>query len=171
MPRSVRTVAFENVDPLTAQVLQALGKVVHLNRLITIKMAARHGIQPPEGFALTFLGRNEGISQRDLAEMLHLSPPRVSAILQTLEERGALVRRADEVDRRLARVFLTDEGRRQEKEQRGVLGEYVARTLGAFSEADRRDLARLLGKLGDRLLAVLQEEQGAGPRREGAKTP
>jgi DNA-binding MarR family transcriptional regulator len=171
MPRSVHKVAFENVDPLTAQVLQALGKVIHLNRLITIKMAARHGIQPPEGFALTFLGRNEGISQRDLADMLHLSHPRVSAILQTLEERGALVRRADEVDRRLARVFLTDKGRREEKEQRGVLGEYVARTIGAFSEADRRELGRLLGELGDRLLAVLQEEQDAGPRREGAKTP
>jgi DNA-binding MarR family transcriptional regulator len=82
----------------------------------------------------------------------------VSTILRSLEESGAVLRRQDDVDRRLTRVFLTPEGRRREKEHRAVLGDYVNRTIGALSQADRRELERLLGELADRTREVLCEE-------------
>jgi DNA-binding MarR family transcriptional regulator len=108
--------------------------------------------------ALALLSRKEGVSQRELGETLHLSAPRVSAILDSLEKNGRVERRADETDRRLARLFLTSEGRRCEKAQRDALGEYVNRTIGALSESDRRQLARLLDELANKTLAVLEEE-------------
>lgn len=156
----------ENVDPLTARVFHALGRVIHLNRLVMMKTIAQKGIQPPEAFALTLLRDHNGATQSELAGVLHLSPPRVSAILRSLEESGAVVRRPDETDRRLTRVFLTLEGRRREKEQRAVLGEYVGRTIGALSEDDRAELERLLGLLADRTREVLREE----PQGEDSST-
>jgi len=159
---------FENVDPLTVSVFHALGRIIHLNRLVVMKTITHRGVQPPEAFALTLLMRNDGISQRELADMLHLSHPRVSTILRSLEESGAVVRRPDVADRRIARVFITPEGRRREREQRAVLGDFVNRTIGALPEDDRRELARLLRELGDRTLSVVREEQAAKSQREDA---
>lgn len=147
----------ENVDPLTARVFHVLGRTLHLNRLVMAKLFSQRGIQHGEAFALPLLSQNEGISQRDLADVLHLSPPRVSMILRSLEISGAIVRRTDETDRRLTRVFLTPKGRRREKDQRALLGEYVNRTIGALSEADRLELERLLTELADRTRDVLRE--------------
>lgn len=156
----------ENVDPLTVSVFHSLGKISHLNRLVMLRTVAQRGVQPPEAFALTLLSRNDGISQRELADILHLSHPRVSAIVRSLEESGAVERRADASDRRLARIFLTPTGLQREQRQRAVLGEYVNRTIGALSEADRKDLDRLLSELADRTLEVLQEEQAAKSQGE-----
>jgi len=157
---------FENVDPLTVSVFHSLGRIMHLNRLVLLKTVSDRGVQPPEAFALTLLTRNDGISQRELADVLHLSHPRVSMILRSLEDSGAVLRRPDEADRRVARVFLTPEGRQREKEHRVVLGDFVNRTIGALSEDDRRELARLLRELGDRTMSVIQEEQAAKAQRE-----
>jgi len=148
------------VDPLTARVYHAFGRVLHLNRLVTTKIITQQGFQPPEAFALTFLREHDGVTQTELAEFLHLSPPRVSTILRSLERSGAVVRRQDDADRRLTRVFITPEGIRRDQEQRTVLGEYVMRTLGALSEPDRLEFERLLDALAERTREVLRNPPG-----------
>jgi DNA-binding MarR family transcriptional regulator len=159
----------ENVDALTSRVFHSLGKIIHLNRQVMMKTIAQRGVQRPEAFALTFLSQNDGISQRELAAGLNLSRPRVSMIMRALEDSGALLRRPDEADHRLTRVFLTPEGQRREKEHRAVLGDYVRRTVGALPEADRLELDRLLGKLAESISAVLQEEQEGKSQGEDTK--
>jgi DNA-binding MarR family transcriptional regulator len=138
--------------------------------LVLLKTIAHRGLQFPEVFALSLLRGHDGISQRDLADILHLSRPRVSMILRTLEADGAVVRRVDEADRRLTCVFLTSEGQRREKEQRTVLRDYVDRTIGALPEADRRELNRLLGQLADRIAVVLHSDEGVKPEEEDTRT-
>ncbi len=147
----------DNVDPLTARVYHAFGRVMHLNRLMTTKIITQQGFQPPEAFALTYLRQHDGVTQRELAGFLHLSPPRVSTILRALEESGAVVRRQDETDRRLTRVYITSEGVRRDQDQRAVLGEYVMRTIGALSEADRMEFERILDILAERTREVLHD--------------
>lgn len=147
----------DNLDPLTARVFHAMGRVMHLHRLATGKLLAEGGAQHAEAFTLPLLVMREGISQRELGDVLHVSPPRISMILRELEASGSVVRRPDETDRRVTRVFLTPGGRRRELEQRSLLRDYVDRTLGALSEPDRLELERLLGELADRTMEVLTE--------------
>ena len=147
----------ENLDPQTARVFHAMGRVMHLHRLATGKMLSEHGVQHAEAFALPLLVMREGISQRELGDVLHLSPPRISMVLRELESSGLVVRRPDESDRRVTRVFLTPMGRRREGEQRALLRNYVDRTLGALSEVDQLELERLLRELADRTMEVLQD--------------
>jgi MarR family transcriptional regulator, organic hydroperoxide resistance regulator len=161
--------ALENVDPLTARVFHALGRVMHLNRLVMARAMGQYGVQFPEVIALTLLTHNDGISQRELAEALHLSHPRVSTILNALEKSGAVERHPDETDRRSVRVVLTEEGRRREKLHRSVMGAYVGRTIGELSEADKLELERLLNELGDRIKALLQDEREARPAAEDGR--
>lgn len=156
----------EDVDHLSVRVYHSIGRLMHLNRQVMMKTMALRGIQPPEAFALTLLSRNDGISQREFATVLHLSHPRVSMILRGLEESGAVRRSPDETDRRIARVFLTAEGRRREREHRAVLSEFVNRTIGALSEADRQELDRLLSELAVRTTEMLRDER-TGRAAEG----
>jgi DNA-binding MarR family transcriptional regulator len=157
----------ENVDELTARAFHAFGRMMHVNRLVMVKMGAQKGTHHGEVIALALLSRREGVSQRELGEVLHLSAPRVSIMLDSLEKSGAVLRRPDEADRRLTRLFLTPEGRLRVKEERDALGDYVNRTIGALSESDRHELTRLLGELADRTLAVLEEESSAKGKIEG----
>ncbi len=156
----------ENVDPLTGQVFRSLGKVMHLNRLVMARTMAFRGVQYPEMFALALLIKQDGISQRELTGYLHLSRPRVSMILRKLESDGCIRRQTDETDHRVARVFITPEGRLREKEHRDVLGQYVERTIGALPEDERRELGRLLDQLADKLMVVIDSEQDAKLERE-----
>lgn len=148
---------FENVDPLTARVFHAFGNALHLNRLAMGRLFGQRGIQHGEAFALPLLCRNEGVSQRELTDILHLSAPRVSVLVRSLEKAGAVVTRADVADRRLTRIYVTAAGRLREKEQRAVLESYVNQTIGALSEADRLELERILEQLAARTQEVLRE--------------
>jgi DNA-binding MarR family transcriptional regulator len=105
---------------------------------------ARHG----QAMCLRLLSVNEGATQREIAHMLHVAPPTVSKMLSAMEKSGLVERRADQSDQRLTRVYLTDAGREHDSEIAVAVGKYVNATFGALSERDRRDLSRLLDKLG-----------------------
>lgn len=100
------------------------------------------------------------MSQRDLADVLHLSRPRVTSILQNLEKSGAVTRSSDPDDQRVTRVFLTARGRRQEEANRAAFEEYVKATIGALDDADKVELERLLDILSARIAERLQSFSG-----------
>ncbi len=150
--------SLDNVDDSTAEAFHAFARMMHVNRLAMAKIGGQNGPHHGEVVTLALLSRSEGMSQRELAEVLNLSAPRVSMILDSLEKSGGVVRRPDETDRRMTRIFLTQEGRQRFKKQKDALEVYVNSTVGALSEGDRRELARLLGLLADRTLGVLDEE-------------
>jgi MarR family transcriptional regulator, organic hydroperoxide resistance regulator len=148
-------VALDGVDAASADVFRALRRTFLLQRQLMEKALAAKGSHPGEAMCVRLLDEHEGMSQRDLADTLHLSRPRVTAILQRLEKRGAVVRRADERDQRLTRVALTAEGRRLAEGLRTVFVACITRTIGGLSEDDRRELERLLGSLAENTARAL----------------
>ena len=163
VPASSRLSGLESdtVDPLTSGAFYAFREMLHLHRQAILKMLARRGYQHSEVVCLPLLIGNDGISQRDLAASLHLSRPQVTRIVQALEKDGIVARRADAEDQRLTRVYVTDKGRRREREMRSFWREYLERTIGTLSETDRLEFERLLNLVSYRVSQVLeQEEQG-----------
>ncbi len=147
----------EGVDELSSRVLRAFRRTIHLNRQLTVKTFAEKGFHPGQAFILRVITERDGISQRDLAQAMHLSRPRITTMLQNLERTGVVTRRSDPTDQRLTRVFVTDEGRRLDRELRSVWTEYANVTIGALSEADRLELERLLDALADHIQEALGE--------------
>jgi DNA-binding MarR family transcriptional regulator len=123
-----------------------------------LRMTAQKGYHHGEAICLPLLVGNDGIIQRDLAEILHVSRPQVTKIVQALEQKGVVVRRNDGDDQRLTRVYVTEEGRRRELEMRSFWEEYLDQTIGSLSEADRAELQRLLGLLSARVSKLLDDE-------------
>lgn len=154
----------ENVDDLSARVFRAFLTALRLHKHQMMKALATRGIHPGQAFCLRFVAERDGMSQRDLAEALHLAPPTVSRMLQSLEKSGAVERRPDADDQRVTRVYLTESGRRTAAEMQDVAASYVNATIGALPEDDRRELARLLEELG----ASIERAGGEAPGEAGA---
>jgi DNA-binding MarR family transcriptional regulator len=132
------------VDRVTLQAFHALARFFHLHRQAMQRCLSNPGAHHGEFMSLRLLATGEGMSQRDLAETLHLSRPSVTRILQGLEKAGAIRREVDPIDQRFTRVFLTAEGRRQELENHAAFEEYVNQTIGKLSDQDKLELTRLL---------------------------
>jgi DNA-binding MarR family transcriptional regulator len=142
-------------DPATVQAFQAFGRVFHLHRQAMKRRLSNPHAHHGELFCLRLLAQSDGMSQRDLADTLHLSRPRVTSILQALEKDGAVRREADAQDQRITRVFLTAEGRRQEMLNREAFEEYVTSAFGSLSAADKADLARILEQVSGNIAQLL----------------
>lgn len=68
-------------------------------------------IKVPHLDILANLYRFEGISQQDLAHKLLVGRSNISMLLPQIEKRGLIVRRKDENDKRVLRLYLTEKGR------------------------------------------------------------
>jgi DNA-binding MarR family transcriptional regulator len=152
-------VAPEGVDQLSYDVFRALMDTVKLNGRLLMKTMAGHGGHPGQAGCLWALGTREGISQRELAEMVHLAPPTVTAMLQKMEKAGLIERTDDVEDQRITRIRLTETGRSLDHDLRAAHGEYIAATIGSMSEHDRRELVRLLGLLSGNIKTALDRQE------------
>ena len=52
-------------------------------------------------------------------------------------------------------MFLTDEGRRQEMQNRAAFEHYIRETIGRLSDADKLELARILDELSGHIAGAL----------------
>jgi DNA-binding MarR family transcriptional regulator len=89
--------------------------------------AAQFGITRAQWAVLVRLDRSEGLKQSELAEMLDLQPISLTRLLDKLAECGLIERRADPIDRRAKRLFLTPAARPL-IEKLGDLGEDLMAT-------------------------------------------
>lgn len=150
------------VDPLTLEIFLSIRRVATFHRRLMHQKLVAEGGHSGAALCLRLLAHHDGMTQRDLAERLHLSRPRITRMLQSLERSGMVVRRTDDRDQRLTRVHLTHEGRSREEELRRVWADYLSRTVGSLSEPDRRELLRLVALIGDRFEALLENGQDEG---------
>ena len=73
--------------------------------------ARGYDITPEQWAVLNRLWEEDGLSQVELAERTFKDKPGTTRILTLLEKKGVVVRRADESDGRVQRVFLTQIGK------------------------------------------------------------
>jgi DNA-binding MarR family transcriptional regulator len=147
----------EGIDPSSAVVLSSFRKAMHLNRQLFMRLAGGAGGHPGRTVVLGMLAGHEGISQKDLAEKMHLARPTVTIMLQKMESEGLIERWDDPDDQRLTRIRLTGLGRAQGKGMADSYARYVDLTIGKMSEIDRTEFARLLDLLSDNIATALKE--------------
>jgi DNA-binding MarR family transcriptional regulator len=147
----------DGVDELSAETFRAFIATARLHaRLITRLVDGDEGVHPGQIFCLRAIAHHDGITQRDLAEELHVARPSITRMLQGMERAGIVERHVDERDQRLTRVFLTDRGREFETKFRRIAAAYVTDTIGRLPAADRRELIRLLRAFRDTLKAAIE---------------
>lgn len=91
-----------------------------------------------------------------IAEGLQVESPHVTRHVTSLEQRDLVRRVRDPDDGRAWRVTLTEEGAEVAGRCRRVTTDWFEGALAEWSEEDRAELSRLMGKLSDDLCSHLQ---------------
>ncbi|MBC2861188.1 MULTISPECIES: MarR family winged helix-turn-helix transcriptional regulator [Stappia] len=108
---------------------------IHLSRI---------GLHPGQEAVLKVLSEDDGQTMSQLAAVLSVQPPTITKMVTRLSAQGFLRRAASETDGRLARVFLTDEGRALVETVDRSWKRLEREALAGLDEKDRKKLRKLL---------------------------
>lgn len=152
--------------PTPLSVDEAIRRVVEMHQRVFAFFVERRADRPPEAptrlqtHALRLAADHDGMSVSELAQVLSVSPPTASQLVNTLVEKRLLCIALSRDDRRRHEIHVTEEGQRWLQERtRKRLGD-VKRVLEDFSANDRTQLILLL----ERAIAIWQSHpEGSSP--------
>ena len=137
-------------DPASDESLaDALGAVARQLREKSAETLAPWDITPAHLRALRTLSRHGTMRLSELSDHLQIAPRTATEVVDALQARDLVRRRADPDDRRATLVEVTDHGAGILAEIRAAPGSEAGRVFGRLSPADRAELALLLSKLRD----------------------
>lgn len=133
-----------------------LNDVARMLRTYADHKAAQFGITRAQWAVLVRLDRSEGLKQSELAEILDLQPISLTRLLDKLAECGLIERRADPIDRRAKRLFLTPAAHPL-IEKLGDLGEdLMATALRGVAPGSVEQMVEHLGVVKENLRQAIQ---------------
>ncbi|MGN8753119.1 MarR family winged helix-turn-helix transcriptional regulator [Blautia sp. HCP3S3_C4] len=112
------------------------------------------GIQQGQMPIIMIVYRNNGCSQKEIAECMGVTPPTVNVSIQRLEKADIVCRRRDVKDQRIMRVYLTENGKKivEEIQQESKAVEKVM--FSNFSETELCLLRRFFGQILDNISEI-----------------
>ena len=113
----------------------------------TLAAFEQHGFEIYDYSVLAILAEGVRETQATIADALTIDPSRLVALLDSLEERGLIVRQRDPQDRRRHVVSITDAGREELQQLRAMHRQLEDEFFGPLDEDDRKALHELLVKL------------------------
>ncbi|MCW3834731.1 MarR family winged helix-turn-helix transcriptional regulator [Sphingomonas canadensis] len=105
------------------------------------------GITPLRYSMLELVGANPGLSQVELAEIMGLSRPAATLMIDFWQARECIARHANEADRRSYGIHLTDAGRQALATLQQLVREHDSRLTSSLSGDELRQLRLLLDRL------------------------
>jgi DNA-binding MarR family transcriptional regulator len=126
---------------------EAFGAVARRLRAASMAAFAAYDVTPSQVRAIRVLDQHGGVRSKELADHLRIAPRSATEVVDALEAKGLVLRSADPHDRRATLVALTDRGHALSDEVRRARGLESERMFERLTQADRADLARILGKL------------------------
>jgi len=108
---------------------------------------------------------DQGITQTELARVLDLGKVALGGLIDRLEERGFVERRADANDRRINRVFLTRKGNVVLERMAKIGMDMNAKVMHGISLERQHMLAKTLHDMKENLIAL---DTVPGAKRNGA---
>ena len=139
----------ETLDFLLAQVSRLHSQRAH-ERLDRIGL---YRGQPPLLFALW---EQDGLTHRELAERLEITPATITRMLQRMEKAGFVQRQPDTSDQRVSRVYLTGAGRAVRTQLKAAVQQMEIESFRGFSKAERKVLCSFLLRLRENLAQAIQ---------------
>jgi DNA-binding MarR family transcriptional regulator len=123
----------------------------HARMLAELRRELEAQITMPRFDLLASLSRKDGQTLAELSRALLVTAGNVTGLVDRAERDGLVARKADPSDRRVARVWLTKDGKKLIAELIPAHTRQVHQLLAGLPAAERRQLRKLLGELRDHL--------------------
>ena len=117
------------------------------------------------GRILDVLSQNDGLSQREIAELLSIRPQSASEAIASMEGQGLIEKRANEQDKRSSLIYITQAGRQRQIDLRNERIENVRRIFEPLTDQEKETLLELLNKAA----AALQENKESANKKSSPK--
>ncbi len=105
------------------------------------------GIYPGQHHLLMQLGRLDGISQVDLAKMLMIKPSTLTVMVGRMARMGLVVKKQDELDKRVLRIYLTEKGKDILAEAHSRMKQVEKETFEGFSDEELMQFGRFAQRM------------------------
>lgn len=89
----------------------------------------------------------KGIQPSELGNILRLTRPTITSLVNSLEEKGYVERIHDEEDRRVVFVYLTAKGKDLVEDNKQEFVKALSEMMDYLGKEDAQELIRLLGKV------------------------
>jgi MarR family transcriptional regulator for hemolysin len=153
-------------DPLAlraggpAPLLRLFTRAHKLLRGAVDEAMARHGVRVGQNLVLEVLWETDGLTPGELASQLGVTVPTMVKSATRMEAAGLLIRRRDDKDGRLVRLYLTEHARSVRgaiEEARSQLEQHATATL---TSAERKHVQSALTKIIKQLADTPPELRG-----------
>lgn len=115
------------------------------------EMKTKEGIHPGQMKLLSIISKNDGIIQRELAEILDMRPSSLTEILSNLEKNSLITRKQDENDRRIMHVHLTEEGNSIIKDFKQAKDNLQDSIFNCLTLEEKEKMLEIVGKINSSL--------------------
>lgn len=132
--------------------------IARLMRTVFDRRVKALGITRPQWLAIVRLNRRPGASQSELADMMEIEKAPAGKIVDRLQERGWVERRADPVDRRINRIFLTERGERVFAVISPIAQSTVSDAVSDLSDREIALMMQLLDRVKSRLSDLAESD-------------
>jgi len=136
--------------------------VSRLRRVAVDRALKPLGITRAQWWVMAFLSRRDGMTQTALAADLDLTKVAIGGLLDRMESAGFIERRADKLDGRARRVYLTRAGAKTVGAIRLSVETVELEILNRVSDPQLEQAAETLRTLKETLLAMLGSEAEEG---------
>ena len=133
-----------------------------------------HPFPPAIGRLLACAAENPGVSSRELCELLDVRPSSLSEMTARAEADGLLTRTADESDRRIQRITLSEKGSRLVTDMETARDEDARKKTACLTDEEKQrfcDLCNRLSEHIERLALDLPEDRRMPPPPPGFPPP
>ena len=129
--------------------------VARLLKTYADQRARQFGISRAQWAVLVRIGRNEGLKQTELADILDLQPISLTRLLDRLAENGLIERRADPNDRRANRLYLKPAAKPLLDRLADLGADMMETILGGISTPSIERMLKELGAVKDNLRSAI----------------
>jgi len=105
------------------------------------------GLTPFHYLVLCCLWAEDGLATSSIADKLKQLGATLTGVLDRMEERGVVRRERDSKDRRIWRVWLTEEGKSLKEVLPPLASETLDKCFGGISTRDRERLGKILARI------------------------
>ena len=144
----------------TSRCRDALLQLFLVTTLISADMQrglAERGLTQTRAQVLWVLGEAGGMTQRELAAELKVTPRNVTTLIDALEETGFVRRTAHPTDRRAVVIVLTPKGQKSFVRLQSETTEFARLLFGNLSESDLKTFQKILQDVGAKLTELTKE--------------
>lgn len=148
-------ISFERENDFRPGVMVLIGEVSKLFR-IYVRNGEKEELRETRRMILHYLEHHDGCSQQDIVTYSHFSAPAVSNEIEKMEKDGLLRREKNEKDARAVCLFLTDDGKRKNKETHDYFTERSRNITDALTPAEQEIFYGMLSLLREKILNELE---------------